>query len=131
MTFPAGPGLWHYREEPCSSVWHWLCGGMGCGIIIHRGVRQESRGVEYCHQCTDFPCEELMAFKNDDSSHHSTVLHNLSRMQEIGIGKWLKEQELRWSCPECNEKYSWYDNNCSKCGSPVRNCIEDEKELEK
>ncbi len=91
----------------------------------------ENKGIEYCFQCHEFPCQELLDFKDDERPHHSIVLHNLDLIKEQGIDKWLKEQELRWSCPECKEKYSWYESNCSNCGNPVRSCLEDEKDLMK
>lgn len=91
----------------------------------------ESKRVDYCYQCEKFPCEILVNFRNDENPHHSIVLHNLRKLKEKGINNWLKEQEIRWSCSECGEKYSWYDNKCSNCSSSIRNCIDDEKELEK
>ncbi|WP_230869469.1 DUF3795 domain-containing protein [Iocasia frigidifontis] len=89
----------------------------------------ESKELDYCFQCEDFPCADLIKFKNDENPHHSIVLHNLNNIKKIGTKKWLKEQEKRWSCPECGEKYSWYDEKCSNCNRYVKSCIDDEKEI--
>lgn len=91
----------------------------------------ESKRVEFCYQCNNFPCEIITEFKDDEHPHHSIVLHNLSQIKEKGINNWIKEQETRWSCPECKEKYSWYEDKCSNCGSSIKSCLDDEKELEK
>lgn len=89
----------------------------------------QSKELDYCFQCEDFPCEYLMELRNDENPHHSIVLHNLKLIKNMGVKSWIEEQEKRWSCKKCNEKYSWYDDTCSNCGSSVRSCIDDEKEL--
>lgn len=89
----------------------------------------ESKELDYCFQCEEFPCADLINFKDDENPHHSIVLHNLNDIKYIGTKKWLKEQEERWSCSECGEKYSWYDEKCPNCGSPVRSCVDDENEI--
>lgn len=90
-----------------------------------------SKEIEFCFQCEEFPCKELLEFKDDENPHHSIVLHNLDQIKELGIEEWLKQQEVRWSCPECKEKYSWYESICSNCSSSLRNCLDDEEELGK
>ncbi len=89
-----------------------------------------SRGVEHCSECGDFPCDELVAFRNDDAPHHSVVLVNLRRMREVGTAAWLEEQRLRWSCPGCGEPFFWYDTACRFCGTALRNCRAEEAALE-
>lgn len=87
--------------------------------------------VEFCFQCRDFPCEKIIEFKNDENPHHTIVLKNLTSIKEMGINKWLKEQEKRWSCPNCQENFSWYDEKCLNCGSSLKSCIDDENEINK
>lgn len=89
----------------------------------------EGRGVEYCFECPDFPCPVLKEFRNDEYAHHSVVFHNLNLIREQGLESWLKAQEKRWSCPECGEKFSWYDKKCSRCGARIINCRDEEKDL--
>lgn len=90
----------------------------------------EDKGIGFCFQCADYPCKILSDFKNDHRPHHSIVLYNLALIKDNGLNKWLKEQEIRWSCPGCGEKYSWYDESCLNCNSVLKNCLDDEKELE-
>lgn len=85
--------------------------------------------VDFCYQCDQFPCSVLLAFKNDKNPHHSIALHNLRQIKDKGVCSWLDEQEIRWSCPDCRTKFSWYQESCSKCGCVLRNCIIDEEEL--
>ena len=53
------------------------------------------KGITHCAQCSDFPCHTITDFNNDGRSHHSEVLANVRRQQEIGIDAWLDEQEAR------------------------------------
>lgn len=89
----------------------------------------ESKNLDYCFQCPDYPCRTLKRFKNDRYAHHSIVFHNLNFIRENGIDAWIRNQETRWSCSECGMRFSWYDTKCSSCGKPVKNCKDDEKEI--
>lgn len=92
-------------------------------------VCAEEKGIEFCFQCSDYPCKMVSDFKNDDRPHHSIIFHNLGLIKELGIKQWMQDQEKRWSCPTCGEKFSWYSDKCSNCDSVVKNCLDDEKEL--
>ena len=89
----------------------------------------EKKKVDFCFECDEYPCTQLVAFRKDDSPHHSVVLKNLGIIRQKGIQKWLKEQKRRWSCSDCETKFSWYDRACNKCGSRLYNCEDEEKEL--
>ena len=87
------------------------------------------KGLEFCAECADYPCEALVAFRNDKHPHHSIVLHNLERISTVGGPAWREEQRARWSCPACGEPFTWYADGCPSCGKPVPNAIQEEREL--
>lgn len=91
----------------------------------------EEKGKDFCYQCAEYPCQIISDLKNDSRPHHSIVFHNLGLIRDNGLDQWLKDQENRWSCPTCGEKYSWYDDKCLNCTRSLSNCLDDEKELEK
>ena len=93
-------------------------------------VCAESRGVEYCSECSDFPCEELLAFRDDDAPHHSAVVRNSEMMRELGVERWLETQSKRWSCPECGARSWWYLDVCGSCGSALRDARAEEAETD-
>jgi predicted RNA-binding Zn-ribbon protein involved in translation (DUF1610 family) len=76
-----------------------------------------SREIDHCSECGEFPCGDLVRFRNDEAPHHSVVLVNLRRIREVGVEAWLEEQRLRWSCPSCGEACYWYDERCRTCGA--------------
>jgi predicted RNA-binding Zn-ribbon protein involved in translation (DUF1610 family) len=85
--------------------------------------------IEFCFQCSDYPCEILRSFRNDSSAHHSSVIQNLEDIRKEGIEKWLGEQYIRWRCPDCGVRFAWYDKSCPECHSHLYNCEEEEKGL--
>ena len=79
-----------------------------------------SKGVEFCFQCTEYPCPDLDAFKNDARyPYHSEVYDYLEMIKRDGKGAWLSRMKQRWSCPECGAAYSWWTRRCPRCGKPV------------
>ncbi|MDP2172831.1 MAG: DUF3795 domain-containing protein [Candidatus Cloacimonadaceae bacterium] len=98
-------------ESPCPG-----CGSPGledCEFI----VCNKSHGTECCAYCEEFPCEMIIKFNHNEYVHHSVVLSNLKRIQEIGRDAWLTEQKIYWSCKSCGARYHWYQANCESCGA--------------
>jgi len=89
----------------------------------------ESKKLEFCSECEDYPCEKLLEFVSDKSAHHSIVAVNLGRIREVGVVGWIEEQRSRWSCPACDAKFTWYDSTCSNCGAELYNCRHEERDL--
>jgi hypothetical protein len=59
----------------------------------------ESKGHRYCFECAEFPCDKLQAFAADPYEHHRITVENLKKMKEIGLEKWLAQQEKPMFCP--------------------------------
>ena len=78
-----------------------------------------SKGIEFCYQCTDYPCDRLITFRDDDWPHHSAITRNLAELERLGHAEWLAAQAARWRCPACGRKTSWYDETCRACGAEV------------
>lgn len=89
-----------------------------------------SKNVDFCFECSDFPCSLILDFRNDKYPHHSVVLKNLKSVKEKGLDYWLKEQRERWQCTNCGSRFTWYDEKCNNCGETLYNCENEEKDLE-
>ena len=61
----------------------------------------KKKGVRYCFQCTDFPCDTLNAFASDGVSHHKRTIGNLKKMRKMGIGGWIAQQTKNGKCVFC------------------------------
>jgi hypothetical protein len=56
----------------------------------------QEKGVTYCHECADFPCELLMPSQQGAQFPHNMKVYNLCRMKLVGIDKWIEEaSEIR------------------------------------
>lgn len=49
------------------------------------------RSLELCNQCPDFPCSHVEAL----AARYPTVIGDNRRMQEVGLERWLREQNER------------------------------------
>lgn len=74
-----------------------------------------SRGLTRCSECADFPCELVKNFNDDGLPHHAEVLKNIRRQKEIGVDRWIAEQDNRWRCPGCSAGTDWYAGECPEC----------------
>jgi hypothetical protein len=84
------------RCEGCrgSPETHW---SPDCKIMLCA----KKKALQYCFQCEDFPCNILEEFGSDGISHHKRTLDNLKRMKEIGLERWIAEQQNRGTYVFC------------------------------
>ena len=56
----------------------------------------QEKGLTFCHECVDFPCEKLMPTQKGSQFPHNMKIYNLCRMKYKGIDKWIEESvEIR------------------------------------
>jgi len=53
----------------------------------------QEKGLNFCNECNEFPCEKLHPTKNGAHYPHNMKMYNLCRMKSIGIDKWIEEAE--------------------------------------
>lgn len=62
-----------------------------CSFIPCAGVK---RGIEFCGECEEYPCEKLEKYiKKDSYVTHKNVIPNLDRIKEGKLEELLKESE--------------------------------------
>ncbi len=75
----------------------------------------QSKGIEFCGACPEFPCNELTDFQSR-MPHRVEILESQNRLKEIGWEQWLIEMKENYSCPQCKKVNTAYDIHCRKCG---------------
>lgn len=91
----------------------------GCKI---RKCCFEEKNLNFCYQCNEFPrkkyCLKLSESHLGDNrfQYRHELPGNLKRMKNIGMKKWLKEQNANWQCPKCPGTIKFYHYKCSDCG---------------
>lgn len=86
------------------------CSGM-CTFIDCK----KQKGVSFCADCKEFPCQALIEFKSG-MPHRSEMLEAQIRLKKIGADNWLREMKDYFSCPRCRTANSAYHQACRKCG---------------
>lgn len=52
----------------------------------------KEKGVEFCSDCSDFPCEILAPLSDGAQMYpHNMKVYNLCRIKQFGIEKWIEE----------------------------------------
>ena len=81
------------------------CGAPNCGI---KACAKE-KSVEVCPLCAEYPCEMIKQFAMSEP----TLIFDGERMKEIGLEKWIDEQEDRR-----RKNFSYDDVRCGKATIP-------------
>ena len=96
-------------------------------LYVHPGCAEceiracaDARGLPHCGACAAFPCERLLAFRDDGRAHHRDVVRNLREVNELGVKTWLGLQAVRWRCAACAAPFSWYEARCHRCGARLQ-----------
>jgi hypothetical protein len=117
----AFPAFWkllqRFAEKPCPGC---RAGG-GYPECPIRACAKE-REAPVCSGCPDFPCNHLEMLRR-----YPTLISDNKRMQEIGIERWIAEQEARAATgfahadirhPESDSSASGKQEDSSKSSSP-------------
>lgn len=78
----------------------------------------EGKNISHCALCTQFPCDTLVDFQNNEYIHHRDIMNNLKELHSQGLESWSVSQESRWKC-QCDSNFSWYESECDKCHSKL------------
>jgi len=117
----------HLREvamQQRGNLEGYFCQGCRSELLyVHPGCSQceiracaNSRNLDHCGQCTEYPCVRIKAFQSDGRLHHRDILVNLAELIQERPEHWLEEQAKRWKC-ECGARFSWFEQFCSQCGA--------------
>jgi hypothetical protein len=77
------------------------CGAPNCGMR----ECSKNKSIETCPQCTEYPCEKIQKF----SKSEPTLIFDGERLKEVGLEKWVEEQEARR-----RKDFSYDDIRCGK-----------------
>lgn len=52
----------------------------------------QEKGLGFCHECSDFPCDYLHPYADQAFKWHNTKVFNLCLMKKMGLETWAKEK---------------------------------------
>lgn len=73
------------------------------------------KGISFCSECEEYPCEELKAFQLQ-APHRLELWESLDLAKEQGLDTWFETMRQKYTCPTCSAINSAYDDTCRKCG---------------
>jgi hypothetical protein len=89
-----------------------------CAFIKKHCAKASKKEVNYCFECDDFPCELLEKLdKRYREEYKMSMIDNLNFIKENGIDEFLKLQEEKYKCDECDGVICVHTGKCYECGS--------------
>jgi len=78
-------------------------------------------GKKFCFECGKFPCDNLQHLdKRYRTKYNMSMIENLQNIRDIGIRRFLKNEELRWTCCRCAGTICVHKGSCIACGKKVQ-----------
>jgi hypothetical protein len=93
-----------------------FCFGGDCEI--KRCAR--NRGIVFCADCDAYPCERIHR-KQGSAVSRASMCRDAARIGEVGVYRWLVEQDVKWRCPSCGAKVAAGDTTCGACEHALPN----------
>ncbi|MGA1793418.1 MAG: DUF3795 domain-containing protein [Thermoplasmatota archaeon] len=88
-----------------------------CAFIKKRCDLVMNGEVEFCFQCDDFPCKNLMGLdKRYRSNFRMSFVENLETIQDRGMEEFLEMEKEKWKCPDCGGTICCHNGICFECG---------------
>jgi hypothetical protein len=85
-------------------------------VIINCKTFQKGR-AKYCFECDNMPCDRLKNLdKRYRTKYNMSMLENLEYIRKHGIRKFVKRENIRWTCTKCGGKINVHRGNCVECG---------------
>lgn len=72
--------------------------------------------IEYCFECTDFPCDELKKIDKYYSGKYGvSIIESFQHIKYRGMNDFLKIEEEKWKCPTCGGLICVHTKRCYTC----------------
>jgi hypothetical protein len=87
-----------------------------CAFIKKQCDKLATKQIEYCFECTGFPCESLTILdKRYRDKYGMSLIENLKDIRTHGIEQFLKTEHERWKCPTCGGIICVHNQTCYSC----------------
>jgi hypothetical protein len=76
-----------------------------------------NKNAAFCFECNDFPCDKIVHIdKRYRNKYNTSLIENLEDIKNLGIKKFLKNEEEKWTCSKCGGTISIHRGYCNNCG---------------
>ena len=92
--------------------------GKSCAHLKKFCEKLTRNEVEYCYQCSDFPCEQLQKLDGKYRERFGmSMIDNLEYIRENGMEKFLQQQDERYRCSKCGGVICVHNGKCYYCST--------------
>jgi len=78
-----------------------------------------TRGLTYCYDCNDFPCNKIKNLEKSYKTRYKTsLIANSEFVKNKGLTSFMKLEREKWLC-SCNGVISLHDRYCSECKKSI------------
>jgi hypothetical protein len=78
---------------------------------------EQLRG-RFCGRCDSYPCARLKHLdKRYRAKYGMSMIENLAAIAEVGVRRFVADEKIRWTCPNCGETLCIHRPTCLKCGA--------------
>jgi hypothetical protein len=92
-----------------------------CAFLKKYCKKLTKKEVEYCFECSDFPCSHLE--KLDEiyrERYNMSMIRNLKDIKKYGMDKFLEKQQDKYRCIECGGVICVHNGKCYFCGKQIK-----------
>jgi hypothetical protein len=76
--------------------------------------------AKYCFECEKVPCDNLKHLdKRYRTKYAMSMIDNLENIRILGIRKFIRNETIKWACPECNGTICVHNRKCYTCGATI------------
>jgi hypothetical protein len=87
-----------------------FCFGGDCEIK----VCARKRGVAFCPDCADYPCERIGRF-DAGAPYRAEIRRDAATLRAGNASAWLMEQDRKWRCSSCGARVPAGSESCPAC----------------
>ncbi|MHA1931970.1 MAG: DUF3795 domain-containing protein [Promethearchaeota archaeon] len=92
--------------------------GKNCAHIKKDCQVLRKNEIDFCFECENFPCQRLERLDSRyKMKYNVSFIINLERNRAVGAENWLREQEILYTCPECEGEICVHDAECFDCSN--------------
>lgn len=89
-----------------------------CSIVNCESLAKTASG--FCFDCETYPCARLKRLdKRYRTNYGMSMIENLNYIQMFGFEKFLKNEEIRWTCSKCGHGVSVHRDFCLNCKEKI------------
>ncbi|MEW6222632.1 MAG: DUF3795 domain-containing protein [Candidatus Hadarchaeota archaeon] len=87
-----------------------------CAFLKRRCAKLRDGEVKFCFECKDMPCYELGRVDNRYRTRYNvSLVENLIFIKNHGVGRFLSQEQGKWSCPRCGGTICIHNGKCYDC----------------